>query len=175
MAHPEELMLQRLIAANWVVVRAPRGTEATLTGDIGARYKKLPSSYARFLASIEKCVRPSSDAWFLGLPDFTGDSDAAFSWNEFERQSLDAAQGDESWQREISNYWDEVLPIALSVRSGYSYLGLRLSTGDFGSIVLGREPEFEEPTELASSFEDLCEAIVEYLDGNVKEGLEDFV
>jgi hypothetical protein len=120
-------------------------------------------------------MHPREDSWFLGLRDFDGRSDSAFSWDDFERQSLEAAEGDEDWQEEIRHHWDEVLPVALSVRSGYSYLGLRLGLIDFGAVVLGREPDFEAAVVIAPSFPDLCQAVIEHLDGRVQEELIEFL
>jgi hypothetical protein len=174
MVYLEELMLQRLVAAKWEIVRT-EGARATLPDILVARYPKLPSDYGRFLSSIETCVHPAENSWFLGLQDFEGRSDSAFSWDDLEKQSLEAAEGDEAWQEEIRSYWSEVLPIALSVRSGYAYLGLRLGADELGAIVHGREPEFEETVTVAASFHDLCQAIIEHLDGHVQEELIEFL
>lgn len=172
---PEDLMLQRLMAAKWEVVRTAEGSRAALPEALVVRYGELPPDYTRFVSSIATCVHPAGDSWFLGLRDFDGSSDAAFSWDDFERQSLEAAVGDESWQQEIRSYWDKILPIALSVRSGYSYLGLSLGHDNLGAVVLGREPEFEESATVAPSFRELCQAVIEHLDGSEREELADFL
>lgn len=167
-------MLQRLIAAKWEVEGA-EGARAELPDVVVNRYPKLPSDYLRFLSSMEACVHPAENSWFLGMRDFDGRSASAFSWDDFERQSMEAAEGDETWQEEIRSYWDEVLPVALSVRSGYSYLGVRVGLIDFGAVVLGREPDFEEAVVIAPSFPDLCHAVIEHLDGRVQEELIEFL
>lgn len=171
----QDRMLQQLAVADWEVVRRSEENGVAMPGGVITRYTELPPDYLHFVSLFDKCVHPAGDAWFLGLPDFSGSSDAAFKWDEFERQSLEAAEGDDLWQQEIRQYWDEVLPIALSVRSGYAYLGLRLSASDFGSILMGREPEFEEARRLAPSFHDLCTIIVEHLNGREHENLADFL
>jgi hypothetical protein len=169
-----ELMLRRLAAANWEIVGAQRDARSTLPAAL-ARYHEPSADYLRFVGSIEKCVHPSGDSWFLGLQDFAGTTDSAFSWDEFEKQSLEASKGDDSWQKEIRRFWDKVLPIAISVRSGYAYLGLCMDSADFGAVVLGREPEFEEITPVVPSFQELCRAVSAHLDGYEQPSLRDFL
>ena len=70
--------------------------------------------------------------------------------------SLDAAEGDNSWTAEIKSFWNEHLPICLSLKDGYSYYALCLKDG---TIVTGEEPEFEETTEVAPSFRDFLQML----------------
>ena len=168
-------LLQALRKANWKIVSTEPGSAMGLPPSLVARYGALPANYLAFLLAIESCVHPLQDAWFLGLQEFSGLSHSAFSWNEFERQSLVAAEDDEAWQEEIIKYWDKVLPIAQSVRSGYAYLGLYLKGDHCGAVVLGREPEFEEVVTIAPSFTDLCRAIIDPLKGRQIEALSEFL
>lgn len=69
--------------------------------------------------------------------------------------SLESACDDDSWKQEITKFWDMYLPIALSVRNGYTDLG-----SEFGSIVCGYEPEFEEVEQIASSFHQFLDKIM---------------
>lgn len=171
-----EDLLQALLKADWKIVSTEPGPAMSLSLPplLVARYGALPDNYQTFLLAIEFCVHPLQDAWFLGLQDFSGSSEPAFFWDEFEGQSLVAAEDDEAGQEEIRKYWDKVLPIAQSVRSGYAYLGLHLKSDHFGAVVLGREPEFEEAVMIAASFTDLCHTIVDHLKGRRAEALADF-
>lgn len=70
--------------------------------------------------------------------------------------SLDAAEGDSSWIAEIKSFWNDHLPICLSLKDGYSYYALCLKDG---TIVTGEEPEFEETTQVAPSFRDFLQML----------------
>ena len=88
--------------------------------------------------------------------DFSGESGLAFAWNEWERQSIEAAEGDEELERRVVAFWDSHLPILLSVKSGYAYFAIEQSSL---RIVRGEEPEYEEATPLAPSFTALLQLI----------------
>lgn len=175
MAASGEDLLQALLVANWKISGTDPGGAREMPQSLGTRYGELPSDYQAFLMRIKTCVHPRKDAWFLGLQDFNGSSGSAFSWDEFEQQSLSTAEDDDPWKGEIKEYWDKVLPIALSVRSGYVYLGLRLEVDHYGTVVLGREPEFEEALPIAASFSDLCRVMVGHMKGRRAEALADFL
>ncbi len=59
-------------------------------------------------------------------------------------------------EAEIKSFWNEHLPICLSLKDGYSYYALCLKDG---TIVTGEEPEFEETTEVAPSFRDFLQML----------------
>lgn len=48
------------------------------------------------------------------------------------------------------------MPIALSVRNGYTFYAIDLGS-EFGSIVSGYEPEFEEVEQIVSSVDQLLD------------------
>jgi hypothetical protein len=120
-----------------------------------SRHRRLPPDYVRLLSLVDKCTNKSETAWFVCERDYDGTSDSAYRWNEFEVQALEGAKGDEAWKREITSFWDVHLPILLSVRSGYSFLALRLTSQQFGAVVFGREPEYEEVDLVCGSFGEL--------------------
>lgn len=125
---------------------------------ISGRYNSPPAEWVEFLNSISVCVNPDEIAWFLCTNDFNEQGDDAFRWNEFELMSLQAAidDSDEEWQSAIVKFWDNHLPIYLSVAGGYEYYAIRMSDG---VIVHGAEPEFEETTDAAPSFAKFMEMI----------------
>lgn len=120
------------------------------------RQSLISASYGRFLSRISSCAKADDTAWFLTDDDFRDRSDAAFAWNEFERQSLDAAEGDAEWTDQITRYWSEHLPVLLSVKSGYAYFAL----AERGEIVFGREPEYEEAEVVAANFDEFLAKLV---------------
>jgi hypothetical protein len=122
-----------------------------------ARFGSLPAPYRAFLLQAERCVDPEQRAWLLTCADFEGRSGSAFTWDAWERLSLSAARGDAPERKAIRAFWDRHLPVALSVRSGYAYLALRLTDG---AVVLGCEPEFEEsPERVCPTFSDLLTSL----------------
>ncbi len=143
----------------WTVVKQDLRPER-LPECIASRYHTLPAEWVEFLNSISLCVNPDETAWFLCMNDFTKQDDNAFRWNEFELMSLRAAmdENDAEWQNAIVKFWDNHLPVYLSVARGYEYYAIRMSDG---AVVHGAEPEFEETTFTAPSFARFAEMICE--------------
>lgn len=125
---------------------------------VSDRYSSIPAEWVTFVSSFSACVRSDEMAWFLCIEDFSKQGDAIFRWNEFERMSLQVAieQNDAEWQRSITEFWDNHLPICLSVADGYEYHAIRISDG---FIVHGTEPEFEETMDVAPSFVQFIEMV----------------
>jgi len=142
----------------WMIVENETG-EVRLNNGLLARYKEIPADYLRFLAAVSECVAPDEQTWFLCEQEYTGSSDAEFSWDEFERISLEAAAGDEAWTAEITAWWDRHLPIVMSVDGGYSFYAVELATG---AIVHGSEPEFEEVDVVAPHLDAFYDYLMEH-------------
>lgn len=130
-----------------------------LSSSIRSRYKEIPHEYVTFLSVIEKCVTPNEKTWFICEDEFNNSSDTAFKWNEYELLSLEAAAGDLIWRSEITAWWDNYLPIVMSVNGGYSFYAIDV-THNRGAIVRGNEPEFEEVEKVASTFEEFLALIM---------------
>jgi hypothetical protein len=146
-----DLLLRELQRAGWIVQRSSQRLPAQLL----ARYPWLPEDVRSFLSTYEMICRADQKMWLLLWPDYAGVSDAAFRWNEWELQSLDAVGSDEAERREIVAFWDRHMPIALSVDDGYGYYALRAD----GVVVTGREPEFVEATPIATSFREFLASL----------------
>jgi hypothetical protein len=138
--------LKRLEALGWALRLEP--SPAPLPETISQRYSWVPYSIQQFISEVDLAVSPDEKAWLLGSPDFRGSSHAAYVWNEWEKQSLQAASGQTDWTAAITSFWDQHMPIAMSVKSGYAYFAMRKKDS---SIVCGEEPEFEETTVIAAS------------------------
>ncbi len=89
--------------------------------------------------------------WFICENEFNNSSDTEFKWNEYELLSLEAAMEDAVWKSEITTWWDNHLPIVMSVEGGYSFYAIDLTSG---AIVRGYEPEFEEVDKVANNLEE---------------------
>ncbi|MCR5837619.1 MAG: SMI1/KNR4 family protein [Lachnospiraceae bacterium] len=122
------------------------------------KYQGLPNSFVNLL---EKCHRVESNdetIWFLCGGDYFYGSEDAFKWNEFELMSLEAAQNDAEWKKEILEWWKDKLPIILSVRNGYTFYAIEIDNS--GAIVKGTEPEFENAIVVANNFDDFLKKIM---------------
>lgn len=142
----------------WDVTRKSE-IQLNLDSSIMARYKEIPPEYMDFLRVVERCISPNEMTWFIGEDEFNNHSESEFKWNEFELLSLEAAADDPKWQSEINSWWDNYLPIVMSVDGGYSYYAIDL-THDKGAIVRGSEPEFEEVEKAANDLEHFFELIM---------------
>jgi hypothetical protein len=131
-------------------------TPGVLPRDIASRYPTLPSVVSEFIVHTSDAVSPTQKTWLLCLPDFRGRTGAAFAWDEFEQQSLKEAHGDDHWTRKIRAHWDRFFPIMLSVKNCYAYFAVDLQSG---AVVQGEEPEYEEVTSVADSFESFLEQL----------------
>jgi len=127
------------------------GLQLNLDSSIIARYKEIPNEYLEFLSVVEKCVTPNETTWFICENEFNNSSDIEFKWNEYELLSLEAAMEDAVWKSEITAWWDNHLPIVMSVEGGYSFYAIDLTNG---AIVRGYEPEFEEVDKMANNLEE---------------------
>lgn len=125
-----------------------------------SRINLVPKSYLKFLDNIDLCVNSDETVWFLSVKDFIENSDSTFRWNEFELQSRESSLGDMELVEEIDKFWIEHIPIAISVKGYYSYLGISISKNSFGKIVCGSEPEYEETVIVGDSFEELISNFV---------------
>ncbi len=127
---------------------------------IAARYPRLPDSLVVFLSGLSLCADATQTTWFLCQQDYDGTSGSAFSWDVWEQLSLRAADGKPEWIAEIRSFWDSHFPFMFSVHSGYTFYAVCTAKDGFGRIVEGCEPEFEEVTEVAGSFDEFLSMFV---------------
>ena len=119
------------------------------------RYKFIPEDWLEFILGFEVLANGADNIWFLTPSDY--ENNTAFRWNEFEHICLEAAEGDEAWQNRIRAFWDNYLPVVMSVANGYHYYAIGIRTSE---VFEGREPEFEEVEIVAPSFTDFVEYII---------------
>lgn len=136
----------------WTVEEQP-GHQFRLPAAVAARYPRLPDALVGFLSGLTHCVDRSETTWFLCQGDYDGSNDVAYRWDEWERCSLDAANGDARLMSRIRAFWDIHFPFLFSVQAGYAYHAVCTAGDRFGQVVAGREPEFEEVSVVADSFE----------------------
>ena len=144
--------LENLEAGGFMVVR--REIPAELPAGILARFGNIPAGYLAFLKQFELITNREDTVWFNSIEDFNGDSETDFGWNAFELMSLDAFEDDESETEKIIHFWNNHLPVLMSVIE-YEYLAICLENDRYGEIVHGLEPLFEETTKVCDNFEQL--------------------
>ena len=129
-----------------------------LPKSVTERYAFIPSDWVEFIQYFKVCINSENNLFFQLPEDFEdiGD-DSGFRWNEFELISLEAAKGDEKWTADIRAFWDNYLPIVMSVEGDYHYYAIGIKTGE---VFDGWAPEFEEPEIVASSFADFIDKII---------------
>jgi len=144
-----------LSKSNWLVQRCQCPVEQPQV--YTERYPWLPDEVVCFLSSFEVVVSPSRTAWLTTHAELSGNTESAFAWNQWELESLSAAEGDPGWQEAIRRFWDDHFPLLLSVKSGYAYIAIRTDL----TIVAGEGPEFEETENIADSFPSFLKLLVE--------------
>lgn len=133
---------------------------AELNVELIQRYGIIDEQYMKFLNKYKRVISKDEKTWFICCQEYNGDSEYAFSWNEFENLSLEAAADDEKWKKEISEWWDKKMPIIMSVKDRYCFYALDLSQDKKGTVVRGEEPEFEETEIVADSFNDFLYKVI---------------
>lgn len=121
------------------------------------RYKTLPKSWLTFIEGYGSIVNNEENIWFLTTSNYYPKSEKEWRYNEYELISIDATDGDDDWQTEIVEFWDNHIPIVKSVGNGYEYYAIEL---DSGNIVRGFEPEFEETEFVAESFDEFIHMVI---------------
>lgn len=138
---------------NWKITKQTKD----LPADILERYSNIPESWLSFIEGYGSILNGEENIWFLTAENYYPKSEDEWRYNEFELISLDTADGDEDFIAEIRNFWNNHIPIIMSVGNGYEYYAIEL---DSGNIVSGFEPEFEEAEIIAESFDEFLEMIV---------------
>ena len=112
-----------------------------------ARYPWLPEDYLDFVIGLEECASRDETRWILAPSDFDIGIHHAFTHDAWETIGIDAAEGDLELISSITAFWDAHIPIFFDVSDGYAYHAIRVSDRS-GVVVAGREPEFEDSSEI---------------------------
>lgn len=87
-----------------------------------------------------------------------------FSWNEFEKDSLNFAMNQEDTEN-IKTFWDAHFCFIMSVKSGYSHISIVTEGDNKGQIIWGSEPEYENVNFLAQTYDEFCSMLVKHVNG----------
>lgn len=124
--------------------------------EILARYKRLPQDFLDFISKFSNIINAGGNMWLLTAKDYLADDDEAYRWNEFELMSLEWMEDEKA---EITAFWDNYLPIFMSVAGDYHYYAINIKTGE---IFEGWSPEFEEPQIAAPNFTEFMERVISH-------------
>lgn len=138
---------------NWKITKQTKD----LPADIIESYSNIPESWLSFIEGYGSIMNGEENIWFLTAENFYPKSEDEWRYNEFELISLYAAEGDEELLVEVKSFWDNHIPIVMSVAGEYEYYAIEL---DSGNIVNSFEPEFEETETVAESFDEFLEMIM---------------
>lgn len=141
--------LDKLKDFDWNV--EPNDSSSRFPNEITNRYQELPKEIIQFVTSFKTIASPDKKSWFLTVDDYSYTGDELYKWNEWELLSLESAEDDKELIEYIKGFWDYHFPIIFSVKNCYTYFAINLENY---SIVCGGEPEFEETTYIAGSFEE---------------------
>ena len=148
MHHAE--FINTLVNKGWIVERNDAGVDHSKI-DLGERIDKTSGEFKSFISSFSLLSAREDDRWFLSLRDYLkSDNAEGFVWNEFEVQSLEAAEGEDEIS-EIMAFWNKHLPFMLSVKNSYAYFAIILDGPDKGKIVMGSEPMYEQVSVVAAN------------------------
>ena len=150
--------LRNLEICGFVITRRENPKE--LSSDILKRYKNIPAEYLSFLKQFKQIANKEDTVCFNSIEDFNEETETDFKWNAFELMSLECFEDDDEEQGIIRNFWNNHIPIVLSVTE-YEYLAICLENDRYGEIVHGLEPEFEETSKICDNFEQLIDLMKE--------------
>lgn len=146
--------------AGWIVSYSSE--MGVVPESVRQRYPWVGASVWDTIVSTERIASPDETTWLLSWKDYSGTSDYAYAWNEWETIILEGAKrkSDEAREADTIAFWDMHFPIMLTVQPfGYGYAAIRKSDG---AVVAGWEPEFEEPFGvIAESFDELLSLLPE--------------
>lgn len=148
--------LAKLAERGWLVGGVPSDADALHPTDVPRYSSFMPAELFNMLARSDSLMRQDQGAWFWSPSDYLGRSNKAHLWTQVEVDCIEGARGDENWQAEIRNFWDEHFPIGLQVSPRCMFIAIRRD----GVVVVGVEPEYEETTEVADSFRAFAEDVV---------------
>jgi len=144
----------KIVADGWAFEPQYRDIELSENSVLS---KCSDKAFRMFFNYVKKAESVDGSTWFLCMSDYENtDNSDGFSWNEFEKISLESAESDDEKDK-IKNWWECHLPFAMSVNGEYTFLAIDLNTGN---IVQGYEPEFENTEVVAENFETLIKMII---------------
>jgi hypothetical protein len=129
------------------------------------RSGNIPERLMDLICKFNVCANKEDTAWFVTHENFGDVSENEFAWNEFEIQSIEAALDDDDLKNDVSNFWNSHFCFLMSVKSGYSHMSIKTRGDNIGNVVWGFEPEYEEASFFAASFDEFMGILVRHVTG----------
>jgi len=164
---PIKRLINALERKHWKVSLKP-DRNVDIGFSLRSRFAVLPEDFLFFLSMVELCEDSTKSIWFLTDNDYSLRKERSLAWNFFETLSLEACLNGYFLEgvSSVTRFWSRFLPIALSARAEYAYLAIGIHPGNFGQIIYGFEPEFEESAHvICTSFSQLCEHYADMVEG----------
>lgn len=167
MTEAQHDLLLALANSGWSV-KTSESVGSFLPAPVAERYPTIPQEIVLFLGGLEECINSDRNAWFLCRQEFMRNDPDSFHWNEYELMSLEAAKDDPAWQKTIRDFWDNHFPFMMAVHSDYDFLAINLHPDDYGQVVHGFGPEFEQVSAIAPSFTEFVSYFTTVVRGDMK-------
>ena len=161
-------LINLLVKNDWIFVRSKKFEDCN-----NFFPKMIPTSVRSLCSSFDELASPAENIWFFSQLDYTGRSDSAFKWNEFELNGLTCAM-DGKQKNEVSLFWARYFPFAMSVKNDYKYLAIGIDANNFGEIFVGENSDENEILIVANNFEEFVDLLGKFYSGNRGESLDDF-
>jgi len=158
-------LIESLSNSNWTVLKYDQAKIfQLLPSGIQRRLAGVPAVLRELILNYDVVANQTDTAWFVTYTDLTSQNENSFTWDECEKQSLDAADNPEDAQR-VTDFWDRHFCFLMSVKNGYSHISVVTSGEGIGQVVWGSEPEYEEVSSLAGSVDECVEMLCDHLTG----------
>ncbi|MEY8607248.1 SMI1/KNR4 family protein [Muribaculum intestinale] len=163
--------IKLLVNSGWNCNPAKEGVSRKK--NINVRLNESPSDFKEFVSSFDLLSNKLDTVWFTSIKDYSStESENSFVWNEFEISSLEYAESDEE-KKSIISFWDKTLPFLTSVKGGYSYMAIVLNNDDYGKIVYGQEPIYEDTVHVCDSFQEFLHMFSLHISGETQSPIFD--
>ena len=147
---------KKLIKGGFKVIE--NQTEIEISKSLINRYEDLPNEYLEFLRKFKEITNKEDTAWFNLNNEYIGITENEFKWNEYELMSLEWSEDDDEIKK-VQEFWNNHVPIIMSVKDEYQFLGICLEKEKYGEIIHGREPEFEKVKKICNNFYELIDLL----------------
>lgn len=129
------------------------------------RITGLPASLTNLIMSYDLLANKNDTVWFITYELLLAEQDEnSFSWNEFEKESLNAAISQNDMAK-VSEFWSNHFCFIMSVKSGYIHISIVTKGENKGQIVWGEEPQYEDINVLAKTYDEFFSILTKHISG----------
>jgi hypothetical protein len=144
-----QTMTTQINLEGWSLVRSNSTVDCSLLLAVKDRYGSTYEMWKLLTQGYKSIIRHDEKVWLFTDYDYAGLNDCPFTWNFIEKLEIDSAIGYDALIADSIEFWNDILPIGLSVVDDYEYYGIDKS----GNFVLGRMPDSHEYRKVGNNFE----------------------